>query len=328
MRIFLTCVAETLVEIGVKPLMAEVSGGALFCEMAQRAYDRYQGRCQDAQIQRQEIEQLANVKLHTMKNAALEAVGGILCSEDDGRVIQFYLMEIPGVVRQSQRRSSDPSGCTLRSEFSLANAQDMAKLLPSDLPKFVPSEEKDSSASHWGYYRLFRRVSSEHYLLPQPATHPVMPDPSHRYTKISEEGVFLPADAEVWAGVYDKTTDLWWEAHTSREKYSWADIGNRMSEVNWTGLCGHYDWRVPEIHELKSLVIKENKPTVDNEYFPNTPASYFWSVVRGPNNFGYTWLLSFCDGYTHYGDYNHYEEFVWLVRGPLRVVTGGYPFID
>lgn len=263
MKIFLTCVAETLAEIGVKPLMAEATGGKLLCEMAQQAYDKYQGRCHEVRIQRQEVEQLANVQLHTMKNAALEAVDRISCSEDDGKIIQLYLMEIPNAVRQSQRCSSDSSGRTLRAEFSLGNAQDMAKLLPSDLPEFVPSKDA-SPASNWASYRLFRIVKSEHYLVPQPATHPVMPDPSHRYTKISEEGVFSPADAEVWAGVYDKTTNLWWEAHTSPEKYQWTDIGNRMSEVNWAGLCGQYDWRIPELHELESLVIKDNNPTIDH----------------------------------------------------------------
>ena len=140
MKILLNCVAETLAEMGVRRLMEEVPGGGLLFDMAQRVYDKYRGRCQDARIQRQEVEQLANAQLDAAQNSALEAVAEVSCSEEDKKVIQLYLAQIPGSIRQSQKRSGDPSGRTLRAEFSLASGQDLAKLLPPGLPKFVPGD--------------------------------------------------------------------------------------------------------------------------------------------------------------------------------------------
>ena len=151
--------------------------------------------------------------------------------------------------------------------------------------------------------------------LPKPAEAKVLsqPDPNHRYTKISNKGEFLSADAKTWSGVYDKTTRLWWEVHISKQKYVWNDTQNRAAEVNHAGLCGKDDWRVPNIDELKSLVIKKNRPTIDNHYFPNTPDLDFWSSSPGDCSYD-AWLLHFNYGNINL-NYKSGSEYVRLVCG-------------
>ena len=54
--------------------------------------------------------------------------------------------------------------------------------------------------------------------------------------------------------------------------------GDYVDAVNRQGLCGHSDWRVPEIRELLSILdfSATSTPLVDKTFFPNTAPSWHW----------------------------------------------------
>lgn len=136
----------------------------------------------------------------------------------------------------------------------------------------------------------------------------------HMYIKIGGTGEQLPADAATWAAVLDTATGLMWEAHPTNKRYRWDDIGQRAAEANADGLCGHSDWRVPNIDELKSLVKKGvGSPTIDTEHFPNTPASYFWSSSPSADFSSFAWSINFYNG-SDGNSYKYSAEYVRLVR--------------
>ena len=66
--------------------------------------------------------------------------------------------------------------------------------------------------------------------------------------------------------------------------------------MNAIGLCGHRDWRVPSHSELNNLVDRgRSHPAIDPIYFPNTPATQFWTstAVAGYEEF---WTTDFASG--------------------------------
>lgn len=154
------------------------------------------------------------------------------------------------------------------------------------------------------------------------------------YTKISNTGNDLPASAQLdsgpddWACTRDNVTGLIWEVKTDdgglrsqNHTYTWYDSnspdGNPgeeaggschasgrcdtekfIEDVNAQGLCGHSDWRLPSRKELLSIVDSGRyDPSIDPDYFPNTPSSYFWSASPYANNSNSAWDVRF-----NYGD--------------------------
>jgi hypothetical protein len=75
---------------------------------------------------------------------------------------------------------------------------------------------------------------------------------------------------------------------------AYADAVNAMNSSG--GLCGAQGWRLPTVRELTTLVhFGVMNPSIDTTYFPNTPASHFWSASTylGPQ---YAWYVFFSDG--------------------------------
>lgn len=173
------------------------------------------------------------------------------------------------------------------------------------------------------------------------------------FTKISNSGATLSATAALgsgpidWGCAYDNNTGLMWEVKTTSglrnqaHTYTWYDSvhnygGNPgtasggacqtagrcdtekfVADVNAAGLCGHNDWRMPTLRELYNIADRgRTNPAIDPTYFPNTPASKFWSASLGTRTSGDAWYMYFDDGGDNWA-YRSYAFHVRLVRtGP------------
>jgi Protein of unknown function (DUF1566) len=175
------------------------------------------------------------------------------------------------------------------------------------------------------------------------------------FTKISNSGAPLPAAAALgagandWACTYDNVTGLMWEVKTASGRrssaytYTWFstdassnagaigtasggacfDVGQCDTEkfaqlVNVAGLCGRSDWRMPHLKELQSIVdFGVTDPAIDPDYFPNTPASFFWSGSPDAGSSIYAWFVNFGNGHANVNIEGRSLAF------PVRVVRTG-----
>ena len=166
------------------------------------------------------------------------------------------------------------------------------------------------------------------------------------FTKIDSSGNPLHASATSWDCVLDNVTGLMWEVKTtdgglrdSNRKYSWynsdsntnggasgtansgscvdssnCDTEKFVAQVNIAGLCGHSDWRLPNMEALTSIVSYDRiLPAIDTDWFPNTKSSNYWSSSPYANYSSYAWSVYFNYGYDNNSNRLN-NSYVRLVR--------------
>jgi hypothetical protein len=122
--------------------------------------------------------------------------------------------------------------------------------------------------------------------------------------------------------VKDATTGLMWQgcsAGMSGEScqgsvttYPWQEAIDYCENLSW---AGYSDWRLPEIHELISIVdYKKYDPATNETAFPATPSDWFWSSSSYANNVSCAWLVYFHTGNVLFDDKSK-TGFVRCVRG-------------
>jgi len=121
------------------------------------------------------------------------------------------------------------------------------------------------------------------------------------------------------AVVRHETTGLEWRR--CAEGMSWTGSGCTGTTISrtWSGALqyAHAEsgWRLPNINELRSIVERcRINPAINQQVFPNTPTSNFWSASPSAGYSDNAWYVNFGNGSdTNWIKSNAYR--VRLVRG-------------
>lgn len=123
-------------------------------------------------------------------------------------------------------------------------------------------------------------------------------------------GLMLMAHAEFKRGANDKTvidteTNLEWQDNYSDNNNTIPYIHWRqtMTYCNDLTLDGKKDWRLPNINELKTLIVDtQYAPTIDKEFIHTKSDSYWSSTHR--HEYYYAWVINFSNSIIHFIDDN------------------------
>ncbi|AOW13285.1 hypothetical protein LPB72_09505 [Hydrogenophaga crassostreae] len=110
--------------------------------------------------------------------------------------------------------------------------------------------------------------------------------------------------------VRDNVTGLIWEgkdltgtragtlAYTNHADGRAGDASAYVNAVNALALCGFNDWRLPEAEELQSIVHfgLTSEPSINESWFPNTPASFYWTANDDAEDATKAWSVRFTNG--------------------------------
>ncbi len=144
------------------------------------------------------------------------------------------------------------------------------------------------------------------------------------YTKLGMNGVELPDsaahvdDGGPWMMTRDNVTGLIWEIKTTANKddtYNWQDAQDVfVAGLNASVFGGFNDWRLPEIGALASLVNAGTfNPSLDQDWFPNTIFSVYYSATTSASDTRQAWLVYF--DYGHVGNsFKTWRDYVRAVR--------------
>ena len=104
---------------------------------------------------------------------------------------------------------------------------------------------------------------------------------------------------------------------------TWQEALARSGLVNAsTGFAGYYDWRLPNIKELRSIVEHQcHEPAINIDRFPGDPGLDVWSGSPDAYYASHAWFVYFsegystCDGLVGNNAYRSSSHYVRLVRG-------------
>jgi len=106
----------------------------------------------------------------------------------------------------------------------------------------------------------------------------------------SQAGVEWPEPRFTVSGdcVTDNLTGLMWakNGNLPNGTKTWQGALDYVASINYgSGLCGHKDWRLPNVNELESLINSGEANTanwLNSQGFSNVQSNYYWSPRRMP----------------------------------------------
>jgi hypothetical protein len=96
-----------------------------------------------------------------------------------------------------------------------------------------------------------------------------------------------------------------------------CDTAGYVVATNKRRLCGFSDWRLPGAEELEGLLRPELPKKIDERFFPNSLASYYWTGSYVALEVGGAMFVSFEHGMPLAGN-SAAAAAVRLVRGPAK----------
>lgn len=97
-------------------------------------------------------------------------------------------------------------------------------------------------------------------------------------------------------------THLMWQDDESAKSVTknWQGAIEHCQNLNF---AGYSDWRLPRLEELRTIVDKNNSPTIKSE-FKNTASSYYWSSTPRAGSSNDAWFVYFGNGNENDDDKN------------------------
>lgn len=117
------------------------------------------------------------------------------------------------------------------------------------------------------------------------------------------------------ACVTDNMTGLMWVYAPDGATLTWPQA---MDIVNGMTLCGHSDWRLPNLNELNSLINAKEPNTalwLNLQGFTNVQSYSYWSSTTIGNDTSYAWIVGMTSGYMFGNFKDNNTNCVWPVRG-------------
>jgi hypothetical protein len=121
--------------------------------------------------------------------------------------------------------------------------------------------------------------------------------------------------------VSDTTTGLMWQQDSSPQAMIWQQS---LAYCENLELAGYTDWRLPNAHELQSIVdTTRYNPSINTDYFPSTASTYYYTSTT-KNNAAKAWTVMFDYGFVDYyfGGTKQTAYSARCVRGGLCGETG------
>lgn len=127
-------------------------------------------------------------------------------------------------------------------------------------------------------------------------------------------------------------TGLIWQRCSLGQSWDGTDCTGSATAFTWQQalaaaaqhtMAGFSDWRLPNKNELASIIeYRCDQPAINNQQFPNTPDSLYWSSSPVASNSKIAWIVDFGYGHVYGCDKSYYEGNVRLVRDALEEPSG------
>ena len=172
------------------------------------------------------------------------------------------------------------------------------------------------------------------------------------YIKHDISGQSLDDNKEQWACVQDTKTGLMWEVKSEDDAmrnpdnlYSWfepetkavkgkpdggrckgsadCDTHAYIEAMNKQNFCGHNDWRLPTREQMQTLLDFEGgdvNTKIDNQYFPRTKPSWYWTSSEHDKKNDYAWYVLFRNGHA-LSDLKERPKHIRLVRATKTKIS-------
>jgi hypothetical protein len=136
--------------------------------------------------------------------------------------------------------------------------------------------------------------------------------PDERYTLHSDSTVTDTATGLQWQRC---SLGQDWDGSTCTGSAISSSWKLALQLANSSRFAGYNDWRLPNIEELRSIVAYDRyDPAINNNIFPNTPSSQYWSSSPFADSSSAAWYVRFDERIKYYAD-RSYDYAVRLVRG-------------
>ncbi len=121
--------------------------------------------------------------------------------------------------------------------------------------------------------------------------------------------------------VSDTTTELMWQQGSSPQMMNWQQA---LAYCENLELAGYTDWRLPNVHELQSIVdYTRYNPSINTTYFPSTTNTFYYTSTTRNDSPDYAWTVVFNLGWVdlYFGGDKLTPYYARCVRGDTTSTT-------